>query len=80
MVTVHEFGHAYFMGILASNEFEEPWMDEGINSFWEERIMDHYYGKKSGMADHPLLKISDVTTARLSYVRSPERQTTTNNE
>ena len=32
LVTVHEFGHAYFMGILASNEFEEPWLDEGINS------------------------------------------------
>lgn len=80
MVTVHEFGHAYFMGILASNEFEEPWMDEGINSFWEERIMDHYYGKKSGMVDHPLLKIPDVSIARLSYVRSPERQATTNNE
>ena len=44
MVTVHEFGHAYFMGILASNEFEEPWLDEGVNSFWEERIMDHFYG------------------------------------
>ena len=45
MVTIHEFGHAYFMGILASNEFEEPWLDEGINSFWESRIIDHYYGK-----------------------------------
>ena len=56
MVTIHEFGHAYFMGILASNEFEEPWMDEGINSFWEERIMDHYYGENSGMIDHPLFK------------------------
>jgi aminopeptidase N len=32
MVTIHEFGHAYFMGILASNEFEEPWLDEGVNS------------------------------------------------
>ena len=49
MVTIHEFGHAYFMGILASNEFEEPWLDEGVNSFLEERIVDHYYGENSGM-------------------------------
>ncbi len=53
MVTVHEFGHAYFMGILATNEFEDPWMDEGMNSFWEARIMDHYWGEKSGMIDLP---------------------------
>ena len=52
MVTVHEFGHAYFMGILASNEFEEPWLDEGVNSYWEERIMDNYYGDKFRMMNH----------------------------
>jgi len=32
-VTVHEFGHQYFQGILASNEFEEAWLDEGVNSW-----------------------------------------------
>jgi hypothetical protein len=36
-VTVHEFGHGYFMGILASNEFEEPFLDEGLNEFWDTR-------------------------------------------
>ncbi len=29
----HEFGHNYWQGILASNEFEESWLDEGINSY-----------------------------------------------
>jgi hypothetical protein len=80
MVTVHEFGHAYFMGILATNEFEEPWMDEGMNSFWEARIMDHYYGENSGMLNHPLLKIPDKSISRSSYVTSGSRQVTTNNE
>ncbi len=80
MVTVHEFGHAYFMGILASNEFEEPWLDEGVNSFWEARIMDHYWGENSGLLDHPLLKIADKSYSRTSYVGSPARQVTTNGE
>jgi len=80
MVTIHEFGHAYFMGILASNEFEEPWLDEGVNSFLEERIMDHYYGENSGMIDHPLLKISDKSLSRLSYVNSGGRQVVSNIE
>jgi hypothetical protein len=80
MVTVHEFGHAYFMGILASNEFEEPWLDEGVNSYWEERIMDLYYGSNSGLMNNKLLKVSDKTFARLAYTMSPARQTISNNE
>jgi hypothetical protein len=39
-VTAHEFGHNYFMGIVASNEFEEAWMDEGINSYGTGKLMD----------------------------------------
>jgi hypothetical protein len=38
-VTVHEFGHGYFYGILASNEFEEPMLDEGLNDYWDLRMM-----------------------------------------
>jgi hypothetical protein len=80
MVTVHEFGHAYFMGIFANNESEEPWLDEGVNTFWEERIMDHYYGENTGMFDHPLLKISDKSVSRFSYLTSESRQVVSNNE
>lgn len=80
MVTIHEFGHAYFMGILASNEFEEPWLDEGVNSFWEERIVDHYYGENSGLIDHPWIKIADKSFGRLSYVHSEGRQLVSNKE
>jgi hypothetical protein len=80
MVTVHEFGHAYFMGIMASNEFEEPWLDEGVNSFWEERIMDHYYGENSGLIDLPFFKFADKSMGRLSYVHSGGRQLVSNNE
>ncbi len=80
MVTIHEFGHAYFMGIMASNEFEEPWLDEGVNTFWEERIMDHYYGKSSGMIDLPFFKVADKTLSRFSYLMSENRQVVSNRE
>ena len=36
-VTIHEFGHGYFYGILGSNEFEEPMLDEGLNEYWDHR-------------------------------------------
>ena len=39
MVNIHEFGHGFFYGILASNEFEEPFLDEGMNSYWDDRLL-----------------------------------------
>ncbi|SEM10409.1 hypothetical protein SAMN05428989_3060 [Pseudoxanthomonas sp. GM95] len=45
-VTIHEFGHGYFYGLLASNEFEEPMLDEGLNEYWDQRMLrdgpNHY--------------------------------------
>jgi hypothetical protein len=38
-VTIHEFGHGYFYGILASNEHEEPMLDEGLNEYWNYRML-----------------------------------------
>lgn len=78
MVTIHEFSHAYFMGMLASNEFEEPWLDEGVNSYWEQRIVDHYYGNGYGIIRLPFIKISDADMSRASYISSPSRQVATN--
>ncbi len=34
---IHEVGHNWFYGILGSNEREHPWMDESINTYYEER-------------------------------------------
>jgi hypothetical protein len=39
VVTIHEFGHGYFYGLLASNEFEEPMLDEGLNEYWDSRML-----------------------------------------
>ena len=38
-VIAHEVGHNWFQGMLASNERDHPWMDEGMNSFVELRYM-----------------------------------------
>jgi len=38
--TVHEFGHQYFQGLLASHEAEAPWLDEGLNTFSNTLVLD----------------------------------------
>jgi hypothetical protein len=43
-VTVHETGHQFFYGLLASNEFEEAWLDEGFNTYMTDRVMKATYG------------------------------------
>ena len=42
-VVEHEFGHQYWYGIVATNEFEDAWMDEGINSYTEVKVMDSIF-------------------------------------
>lgn len=53
-VTIHEFGHGYFYGILASNEFEEPMLDEGLNEYWDQRMLRER--KQRLHVTNPLLK------------------------
>ncbi|MCA8831404.1 M1 family metallopeptidase [Hymenobacter pini] len=38
MAIVHEVGHNWFYGVLASNERDYPWMDEGVNTYTEKRV------------------------------------------
>lgn len=46
-VIAHEVGHNWFYGILATNERYYPWMDEGINSYYEQAFMAQYYPSSS---------------------------------
>lgn len=43
-VIAHEVGHNWFYGMLATNERQHPWMDEGLNSFYEGKYRQGKYG------------------------------------
>jgi len=44
-VIIHEVGHNWFYGILGSNERKHAWMDEGINSYTENRTTETLHPK-----------------------------------
>jgi hypothetical protein len=70
-VTIHEAGHQFLYGIVATNEVEHAWMDEGLNTYTQARIMDEsfspqYYAKRyfggfvpRGFRDLPLTREVD---------------------
>lgn len=67
-VTVHEFGHQYWYGLVGNNEFEEAWMDEGFNQYSETRIMDATYGLGRSTIDVLGYREGDAESARSGYV------------
>jgi len=38
-VTVHEFGHQFWYGMSANDEFAHAWLDEGFNTFSTQRVL-----------------------------------------
>jgi hypothetical protein len=53
LVVMHETGHNWFQGMLGSNEMAEVWLDEGINSFAENRYLEEKYGKVGNVTKWP---------------------------
>jgi len=55
-VIAHEVGHNWFYGVLASNERDFPWMDESINSFYEQKITND---SKTGDISNQFIKLGE---------------------
>jgi hypothetical protein len=43
-VTIHEAGHQFWYGLVANNEFEEAWLDEGFNTYMTAKAIAHSLG------------------------------------
>ena len=75
-VIVHEFGHNYWQGMLASNEFEETWLDEGINTYTDFQIMSDAYGPDGDTMDLFGVKVNIFHVRRISYLFLPDADPT----
>jgi hypothetical protein len=85
-VTIHEVGHNWFQGVLASNEAEEAWLDEGVNEWADMHVLNDLYGPRHGVdwmgwqadlgalidaiMDDPASVPSPIATAAYAFVDS----------
>lgn len=66
-LVVHEFVHQYFMGMVASNEKEEAWLDEGFVTYFEDRIIDATFGPKRALIDFFGCHFDNREQTRIEY-------------
>jgi hypothetical protein len=69
IVTVHELGHQWFYGLVATNEEAWPFLDEGLNQFAEVDAMAKWRGDGSA-ADLLGLRVSDAALQAVAGNRS----------
>jgi hypothetical protein len=78
-VVIHEFGHQYFQGMIANNEFEEAWLDEGINSYATGRVMEEALGPEATLirflgwrlGGRDLIRVEYAPNAVFDAIRRP---------
>jgi hypothetical protein len=71
-VVEHEYGHQYWYGMVATNEFENAWLDEGINSYTECKILDDIFGKDKSNMDLWGMTESDDDSQRNGYLEAAD--------
>jgi hypothetical protein len=71
LTTEHEFGHQYWYGMVATNEFEDAWLDEGINSYTEVTVLDAILGRNTSIFSRSYANAGDYELQRLQYLFMP---------
>jgi hypothetical protein len=72
LVVEHEFGHQYWYGMVATNEFENGWLDEGINSYTEVKVLDNIYGPSTSVLNIMGAQAGERGLQRMGYLGSPD--------
>ena len=74
-VTIHEFNHQYWYGLLASNEFEEAWLDEGFTTYMTYKTMDEFFRGSGGGSRpaHPGHQQGLPATPRTRFIAGDSR-------
>src|SRR5690606_30604087 len=55
-VTIHEVGHQWFQGMIATDEVAEPWLDEGVNEYIDAVVLARLYPDAAHTAESLALR------------------------
>ncbi len=72
LIVFHETAHQWWYGMVASNEFEEAWLDEGFAEYSQRRALEQRFGLSGNVIDLWKLKINDMDLTRLGYLLGPQ--------
>ncbi len=68
----HEFGHQYWYGMVATNEFEDAWLDEGINSYTEVKVLAPSSAATPPSSIAPTPTVATASCQRSEYLLLPD--------
>ncbi|MCJ7496773.1 MAG: M1 family metallopeptidase [candidate division Zixibacteria bacterium] len=71
-IIIHELVHQWWYGIVANNETEEAWLDEGFTTYTTRKIMEEKFGEKGNILNRWGVVLSDQDIARLAYLTAPK--------
>lgn len=77
-LTVHELGHQFWYGLVATDEFREAFLDEGLNSYSTARVMREAYRPRAWSfrlwgwdLAFPGVRLRDPVDTAAGYFRTP---------
>jgi hypothetical protein len=70
-ILIHELVHQWWYGIVANNETEEAWLDEGFTTYTTRMIMEKEFGEKGNILNRWGVVLSDQDISRLAYLTAP---------
>jgi len=71
VVVVHEIGHQWWQSVVAFNEAEEPWLDEGFTDYSAVRAMAAAYGADTSLVDAGNFEMGYLDMRRAEYLSNP---------
>jgi hypothetical protein len=72
LVIAHEVGHQWWQSMVAFNEAEEPWLDEGFTDYSTLRVLERVYGTDTSVLDAGNLRMGYLDSRRMEYLLDPQ--------